>query len=68
MPTTEQQLKVAEARFPMGRTVKFYPVAGRPAFQQTSIRSKPWALGSGAIVISVTGRAGGVSVDHLEVV
>jgi hypothetical protein len=68
MPTIEQQLKTAEARFPMGRSVKYFPIAGEAAFHFASIRSEPWALGHGAIVIKITGRAGGVSVDHLEVV
>lgn len=68
MQVSDNHLKAVEARFPMGRAVKFYPVMGRGAFQQSSIRSKPWALGSGAIVIAITGRPGGVSVDHLEVV
>lgn len=68
MQVTDNHLKAVEARFPMGRAVKFYPVMGRAAFHQGSIRSKPWALASGAIVIAITGRAGGVSVDHLEVV
>jgi hypothetical protein len=50
---------------PIGSAVKYFPVQGEPECRECEIRSEPWRLGHGAIVIKVTGRAGGVSVDHL---
>jgi hypothetical protein len=34
---------------------------------QTKTRSEAWALGHGAVVVKVEGRAGGVDITHLEV-
>jgi hypothetical protein len=31
------------------------------------VRSEAWALGHGAVVVKVTGHAGGVLVEHLQV-
>jgi hypothetical protein len=61
-------LRLAEGRFPLGRRVRFYPVAGRPEREETRIRSVPWRLGHGEIVVKVDGRAGGVSIGHLELI
>jgi biotin operon repressor len=49
--------------FPIGQPVRFYPVAGEPEFETAIVRSKPWQLGSGAIVVKITGRAGGVLTE-----
>ncbi|MEO2039733.1 MAG: hypothetical protein ABGW90_13730 [Martelella sp.] len=51
---------------PIGARVRYYPVAGQPEFEEATIRSEPWVLGHGAVVIAITGRAGGVSVEHIE--
>ena len=51
--------------FPIGTPVKFYPISGENRFEECEVRSEPWRLGHGAIVIKVTGRAGGVHVDHI---
>ncbi len=59
-------LGTATATFPMGAAVRYYPVAGEASFVRAHVRSGPWALGHGAIVIRITGRAGGVLVDRLE--
>lgn len=64
----EQALTEAERRFPIGRRVRFYPVAGEKHAEESTIRSKPWALGHGAIVIAIEGRRGGVLIGHLEVI
>lgn len=64
----ETRLNDAEMRFPVGRAVRFYPVAGEAHSETTKIRSKPWALGHGTIVVAVDGRRGGVLVSHLEVI
>lgn len=68
MSDLEQRLAHYKARFPIGRVVNFYPVSGAPDCERTKIRSEPWALDTGTIVIAVNSRAGGVHVDHLEIV
>ena len=64
-PALQNQLKRYAEHFPIGIKVRFWPVAGEQTYEDCEIRSEPWALGHGAIVIKVTGRAGGVLVDHL---
>jgi hypothetical protein len=66
MTGLEQALKDWEAKFPMGRGVKYYPVFNRPEHRVTTVRSKPWALAHGDIVIAVEGMTGAVLVTHLE--
>jgi hypothetical protein len=68
MTDADTRLREAEARFPVGRRVRFYPLAGQKGFDVATIRSKPWALGHGVIVIAIEGRTGGVLIDHLEVI
>lgn len=68
MSDADQRLCEAEVRFPMGRRVRFYPVAGKAGHEETKVRSKPWMLGHGVIVVAVEGRVGGVLIDHLEVI
>lgn len=54
------------ARYPVGTRVRYFPIAGEPAYEETCTRSKAWQLGSGHSVVKVEGRAGGVSLRHLE--
>lgn len=68
MTPTEQALKDAAIKFPVGRAVRFFPIANVAEFETSKIRSAPWALGHGAMVIAIDGRAGGVLIDHLEVI
>lgn len=56
----------ARAAFPIGTHVRYYPVLRGEVFVRAVIRSEPWALGHGAVVIKITGRAGGVATEHLE--
>ena len=58
-------LEEAASVFPIGQKVAFTPVIGRPFAEEAFVRSGPWALGHGTVVVKITGRAGGVSVDHL---
>lgn len=51
---------------PVGRRVRFYPVAGEERFEDTKTRTPAWELGNGQPVVSVEGRAGGVAIDHIE--
>jgi len=59
-------LALARTSFPIGMPVKYYPVDGEARFIRANIRSEPWRLGHGAIVIKITGITGCVSVEHLE--
>ncbi|AWD21593.1 hypothetical protein [Fuscovulum blasticum] len=68
MTDLESTLKAAERDFPIGRRVRYFPVLGRSDSFETTIRSKPWAVGDGSIVIALDGRTGGHSILHLEVV
>jgi hypothetical protein len=55
------------ARHPIGTKVRYFPVMGEPDFDEAETRSEAWTLGHGAAVVKITGRAGGVLLDHLEV-
>lgn len=59
---------LVQRALPVGTPVRYYPVDGEPDYVVTRIRSTPWALGHGEIVILVDERAGGVAVNHLEVI
>ena len=56
---------LARAMFPLGAAVRYFPVSGRTSFVRASIRSEPWELGDGSVVIKITGQSGGVSIYHL---
>ena len=67
IPLTDDPDIAAAARvFPIGRVVDYQPVSGRDDYERSAVRSKPWRLGSGAIVVLIEGRSGGVSIDHLS--
>ena len=55
-------------KYPVGTRVKYYPTKGSDWFRETFTRSTAWELGHGAAVVKISGQAGGVSLDHLEVV
>lgn len=61
-------LEEAKAKFPIGTKVKYYSLRGESNHINTVIRSDPWALGWGGIIIKVEGVNGGVSVKHLELI
>jgi hypothetical protein len=65
--TLHPRLDRVRATFPVGTRVLYRPVAGEPKQVETTIRSTPWALGHGEIVIKIDACAGGVSVDHLTI-
>lgn len=64
--TLEERMAAARSLYPIGTKVLYRPVAGLPEQVPTTIRSAPWALGHGEIVIAVEARAGGVAVSHLS--
>lgn len=66
--TIDPELAACAQRFPIGERVRFFPIAGEVDSVTGAIRSEPWRLGHGTIVIKITGRAGGVHVGHLEVI
>jgi len=64
-------LQRAERGFPIGRKVRYYPVLPHtpvvtPPPREAQVRSAPWILGHGQIVVKITGQAGGASIFHLE--
>lgn len=58
------------ATHPIGTRVRYWPILppipSAPAVE-TVTRSEAWVLGSGHPVVSVAGKTGGVSLDHLEI-
>jgi hypothetical protein len=64
--TLEDQIDAARAKFPLGSQVIYTPVFGWPETEESVVRSAPWALGHGGIVLKIEGRAGGVSIKHLS--
>ena len=53
---------------PIGTPVRAWPgVLGQEPVLLTRTRNKPWALGSGDMVVSVEGYAGGIALTHIEV-
>jgi len=59
-------IEEARKKFPEGSVVKYYPVAGDRHHLIATVRSEPWSLGSGNIVLMISGKSGGISVNHLE--
>ena len=53
-------------KYPVGSPVYFYPIALEDERIETKTRTPAWALGSGHVVVSVEGRSGGVSINHIE--
>jgi hypothetical protein len=55
------------AAAPIGTECVYYPIkpfCKDEAFP-TRIRSEPWVLGHGAVVVAIEGKAGGVSIEHI---
>ena len=59
---TEKQFS---EKFPIGKTVKYFPLSDEEKFEESTIRSEPWTLGHGQIVVKIAGRTGGVCIDHI---
>ncbi len=54
-------------RYPVGTKVRYYHIKNVNKGVETETLSEAWTLGHGAAVVKVKGRAGGVSLDHLDV-
>lgn len=67
LPDFSGSMSIEEARaaFPIGATVRYFPLSDRATFIRATVWSEPWALGHGAVVVKITGRTGGVLVQHL---
>lgn len=53
-------------KYPVGTRFHYFSVKGIPDSVEVVTRTEAWALGHGAVVVSVNGRAGGLSIDHLK--
>lgn len=66
------RMKLSEAKrdefaqaYPVGTPCRYYPLRGEPEFLETKIRSEPWVLAHGDVIVKVEGKAGGVLIDHI---
>jgi len=55
------------AKAPIGTPIKYYPIAGEEFFVHSKVRSEPWNLGHGALVVLIEDRTGCVDVTHIEI-
>lgn len=65
-PHIPMTLHQVEQLYPIGKAVRYYPLLGFAESVRTSIRSRPWTTGDGAVVIKIECRAGGVSLFHIS--
>jgi hypothetical protein len=54
------------AEYPVRMAVRYYRLIDRPEHTTSRTRTPAWNLGDGSPVVSVDGRAGGLSLDHIE--
>lgn len=75
MNKIEKALKAGEARaaefaknFPVGTPCIYFPTTPfkDAEAEMAEIRSEPWVLGHGAAFVAITGRTGGVLIDHIK--
>jgi len=62
---TRAELGEWTAQHPVGTRVRYWPARNGAEFRDGTIRSEPWILGHGAPVVSISGTAGGVALDHI---
>ncbi|AIW22358.1 MULTISPECIES: hypothetical protein [Vibrio] len=51
----------------IGTKVKYYPIMGESECTEHEVRSEVWQV-CGEDVVKISGKAGGVSIDHLVVI
>jgi len=57
---------LSQSSFKIGTQVKYYPFLGnKNVFTQHEVTSECWDV-CGETVVNVSGKSGGVSVNHLE--
>ncbi|WP_176428702.1 hypothetical protein [Vibrio sp. V09_P4A23P171] len=60
-------IQTAQKLFPIGQKVKYFPLLkDKTQFHIGTVCSEPWEL-CGEVIVSVTGKAGGLSAERLEV-
>jgi hypothetical protein len=52
--------------YPIGSKFRYHPIIGQPKYELVTTRSEAWELNSQHTIVKVNGRAGGVSIHHLE--
>jgi hypothetical protein len=52
-------------RIPIGTPVLYFPSSNSIEFITAATRTEAWELGSGQVVVSITGKSGGVSIAHV---
>lgn len=55
------------AQVPVGTRVKYHPIIDEKDFEYTTTRSEAWEM-CGQVIVKVEGRAGGVSIEAIEVI
>ncbi len=61
-------IQTAQKLFPIGQKVKYFPLLKvAEYFHVGEVRSEPWEV-CGEVVVAITGKAGGLSVEHLEAI
>jgi len=66
-----EQCEIFNSMFPVGTRVKYYSLIDQATeydIKETRTRSEAWALPSGESVVMLEGKAGGCSLDHVEVI
>lgn len=55
---------------PIGTPCRYYPVlpCAEDDFHVSAIRSQPWVLGHGDVVVAIEGFSGGKSIKHIMIV
>ncbi|HHL2709900.1 TPA: hypothetical protein ACQ39K_001399 [Yersinia enterocolitica] len=53
-------------KYPVGSRFHYFSVKGIPDSVEVVTRTEAWALGHGAVVVSVNGRAGGLHIEHMK--
>ncbi len=55
------------AKYPVGTPVVYQSLMGGEGVQSTT-RTPAWDLGCGAAVVSIKGKSGGLSLEHITVI
>lgn len=70
MPAIQGTGKIAAefaAAMPVGTPCRYFPVlpCAPDRFERATIRSQPWVVGGDEVIVKITGRTGGVSINHI---
>ena len=56
------------AAYPVGTSVRYWPMVREGEGRLGETRSVAWTLGSGDVIVKVSGYAGGIILTHVEVI